>query len=226
MSSAFPCGIPSTTSNITMSPSSLSPARSAIVPPTCPAPTSAILLRAMRMPRPWGGADPGRVLTRIILARQGTDPAGNRRSAPTELLHGPSGVPDFRHMPDLVPIEIHDIDVVCTHALAGWRAGTALTSMGGGENAIGADAVSIIVRCKRLHDIASIGHEGEQPLHPVGVFPESSSVSQRLGLRREARIGSAIRLADLPALTRFASLKELLGNCCDVRHVSLLLTSS
>src|ERR1700758_3798463 len=47
MSSALPCGTPSTTSTRTMSPSSLSPARSAKVPPICPAPISAILLRAM-----------------------------------------------------------------------------------------------------------------------------------------------------------------------------------
>src|SRR5437870_329879 len=50
MSSALPCGTPSTMSQRMMSPSSLSPASSAMVPPTCPAPTSAILLRAMLLP--------------------------------------------------------------------------------------------------------------------------------------------------------------------------------
>src|ERR1700761_9387350 len=50
MSSALPCGTPSTTSTRRTSPSSLSPARSARVPPICPAPISAILLRAMPMP--------------------------------------------------------------------------------------------------------------------------------------------------------------------------------
>src|SRR5205823_12923887 len=113
----------------------------------------------------------------------------------------------------------------CRRALAGWRARTALAGMGGRENAIGADAVSIIIRGKRLHGIASIGHEGEQPLHPVSVFAEGSSLGQRLSLCREARIGRAIRFAHLPTLSRFTSLEELLGNRRDVRHVSLLLHS-
>src|ERR1700726_389159 len=47
MSSAFPCGTPSTMSNSTTSPSSLTPASSANVPPIWPAPISAILLRAI-----------------------------------------------------------------------------------------------------------------------------------------------------------------------------------
>src|SRR5437763_7735995 len=47
MSSAFPCGTPSTMSNSTTSPNSLSPANKANVPPIWPAPTSAILLRAI-----------------------------------------------------------------------------------------------------------------------------------------------------------------------------------
>src|ERR1051326_2396174 len=47
MSSAFPCGTPSTMSNSTTSPNSLSPANRASVPPIWPAPTSAILLRAI-----------------------------------------------------------------------------------------------------------------------------------------------------------------------------------
>src|ERR1700730_11126075 len=55
MSSALPCGTPSTTSTRRMSPSSFSPARSASVPPICPAPISAILLRAMPIPFVWGG---------------------------------------------------------------------------------------------------------------------------------------------------------------------------
>src|ERR1700732_3115940 len=50
MSSALPCGTPSTTSTRRMSPSSFSPARSASVPPICPAPISAILLCAMPIP--------------------------------------------------------------------------------------------------------------------------------------------------------------------------------
>ena len=43
-----PAGTPSTMSNRTMSPSSFRPARWASVPPICPAPIKAILVRAMR----------------------------------------------------------------------------------------------------------------------------------------------------------------------------------
>ena len=75
MSSAFPCGMPSTTSNSTMSPSSLSPASRAIVPPTCPPPTSAILLRAMRMPRFGGAPIPGRRTGRLLARFRGVGKA-------------------------------------------------------------------------------------------------------------------------------------------------------
>ena len=47
MSSALPCGMPSTMSNSTTSPSSLRPTRWASVPPIWPEPINAILLRAM-----------------------------------------------------------------------------------------------------------------------------------------------------------------------------------
>ena len=58
MSSDLPWGTPSTMSNSTMSPSSFRPASSARVPPICPAPTNAILLRAMRSV-PVGRWQPG-----------------------------------------------------------------------------------------------------------------------------------------------------------------------
>src|SRR6266478_4470102 len=54
MSSAFPCGTPSTTSNSTTSPSSFKPASKASVPPIWPAPIRAIFLRAMGMSSSWG----------------------------------------------------------------------------------------------------------------------------------------------------------------------------
>src|SRR5262249_25500714 len=168
MSSAFPRGTPSMTSQSTMSPSSLSPAKSAIVPPTCPAPTSAILLRAIKClvlgigPAASLGKETGRVLTRITFTRQGGCPCRSSRepgSAPAEFLHRPPGVPDFRHVPDFVPLKIHDIDVVCRRALAGRRAGATLAGMGGRENTVGAHTLSLVVRGERLHGIASVRHE-------------------------------------------------------------------
>src|SRR5579863_3779423 len=50
MSRPLPCGTPSMTSKRTMSPSSFKPESKASVPPICPAPTSAILLRAIDNP--------------------------------------------------------------------------------------------------------------------------------------------------------------------------------
>src|SRR5215472_9690262 len=83
----------------------------------------------------------------------------SRASAPAEFLHGPAGVPDFCHVPDLVAGEIHDIDVIGGRALAGRRAGAALARMGGREDAIGAHAVPVVVGGKRLHVIAAVRHE-------------------------------------------------------------------
>src|SRR5439155_18106333 len=71
MSSAFPCGTPSTTSNSTTSPSSFNPASKASVPPIWPAPIRAILLRAMSMSSSWGGGRDGAGLTAKPAGRQG-----------------------------------------------------------------------------------------------------------------------------------------------------------
>src|SRR3954451_25375836 len=54
MSSPLPCGTPSAMSKRTTSPSSFRPTRWASVPPICPAPISAILLRAIGRPDPFG----------------------------------------------------------------------------------------------------------------------------------------------------------------------------
>jgi hypothetical protein len=45
-----------------------------------------------------------------------------RRLDPAELLHGYSGMPCFRHVADLVPLEFHHVHMIGLHALA--RAGT------------------------------------------------------------------------------------------------------
>src|SRR5579863_7000937 len=59
MSRPLPCGTPSMTSKRTMSPSSFKPESNASVPPICPAPTSAILLRAIHDLLEIGGVLPG-----------------------------------------------------------------------------------------------------------------------------------------------------------------------
>src|SRR6202011_5297249 len=85
MSSALPCGTPSTTSTSLMSPSCLSPARRARVPPICPAPISAILLRAMPIPFLCGAGAGARLradlrLEMLVEERHGVLPQLRRRS--------------------------------------------------------------------------------------------------------------------------------------------------
>src|SRR4029077_5210399 len=74
ISSAFPCGTPSMTSNMTTSPSSFSPMRWASVPPIWPAPINAILLRAMvgKLSTCCRGARPV-VVNRLGSGRQGAE---------------------------------------------------------------------------------------------------------------------------------------------------------
>src|SRR6266851_108290 len=73
MSSALPCGTPSTTSNSTTSPSSFRPASKAKAPPIWPSPISAIFLRAMGMSSSWGGE---RETARVLPRNRRTGKAG------------------------------------------------------------------------------------------------------------------------------------------------------
>src|SRR5437588_13077885 len=107
MSSAFPCGTPSTMSNSTTSPSSLTPASSARVPPIWPAPISAILLRAISNSLVRGG-ETARVLPRITApgkagaALAGRAPCVRFRD---DLVHFGQDILDRHH---LAPIQFGD----------------------------------------------------------------------------------------------------------------------
>src|SRR5206468_10124534 len=139
--------------------------------------------------------------------------------------HRPAGIPDFGHVTDFVAIKLHDVDVIGAGALPCWRAGTALTGMRCREYAVSAHAAALMICRKRFYDIPPIWHEGQQTLHPFGVGLQRADVGQRFRLRREARIRKAMGAASLPTFARLASLKELLGDGCDVRHVSSLSTT-
>src|SRR4051812_3642014 len=91
MSSALPCGMPSTTSNSTISPNSLRPARRASVPPIWPAPISAILLRAICVSSGCGRDWP-RVLARF--AERGNAEAGGNKFEPLTKLLRPGSLPE------------------------------------------------------------------------------------------------------------------------------------
>jgi hypothetical protein len=62
---------------------------------------------------------------------------------PTEFFHGPSSVPDFGHVLNLVASEIHDINVVRCCALTCWGTWTALASMRGRKYTVGANALRV-----------------------------------------------------------------------------------
>ena len=70
--------------------------------------------------------------------------------SPAEFLHGEAGVPDLGHVNDLVPIELHDIDVVSAGVTAGRRNRAALTSMRAMEHAVGGNIVPRRVCRERL----------------------------------------------------------------------------
>src|SRR5271169_2976963 len=75
-------------SRSTMSPSSLSPARRAMVPPTCPAPTSAILLRAMGIPHLCGAERRAQTGPRLTANSTGGQGGGDGRSSPPRTVGG------------------------------------------------------------------------------------------------------------------------------------------
>src|SRR5215510_3695800 len=134
---------------------------------------------------------------------------------PSELLHGQSCMPNLRHVPDLLPVKIHHIHIVCLYMLARWGTGATLARMRGREDPVRTDALPLLIRAKRLQVIASVRHKGQQTLHPVRVLLQGLHVSKRLSLGRKRRIRCAVCLASLPSFARFASLEELLGNLCN-----------
>src|SRR5437867_1488686 len=89
---------------------------------------------------------------------------------PAELFHGQSSMPDLRHVPNLLTLEIHHIHIVCLHALASWWAGATLASMSARKDAIRTDALPLIISAEGLQFISSVRNEGQQTLHPVGVL--------------------------------------------------------
>src|SRR5262245_10261783 len=137
---------------------------------------------------------------------------------PSEFLHGPSCMPDFRHVPDLLPVKIHHIHIVCLHTLARGRTGATLSRMRAREDPIGTDALPLLICAKGFQFIASVRDKGQQTLHPVRVLLQGLHASQRLSLGSKRRIRGAVRLASLPSFPRFAGLEELLGNGCNGRH--------
>src|SRR5215472_6178654 len=81
------------------------------------------------------------------------------RTLPAQFPHGPTGIPDFRHVTDLVAFEFHHVNVICVGTLAGWWTGTTLTTMRPGKHSEGTDTLPVVVGGKRFHDIPSIRYK-------------------------------------------------------------------
>src|SRR5438874_8648631 len=124
-------------------------------------------------------------------------------------------------MADLIAGELHDVDVIGVGALTGRWAGATFAAMGAGEHAVGADTAAFAVGRKRLHHIAPVRDEGQQPLHPFGVGLQRLDLGKRLRLRGEGGGGRAIGTAALPSLAGLARVEETLGNGGYVGHLFL-----
>src|SRR5205085_12204224 len=109
--------------------------------------------------------------------KSSTDTGGLR---PTEVAHGPAGVPNLCHMPDFVAVEFHDIDVIGAGALACRWAGTTLAGMGCRKYTVSAHALAFIVRGEGFHDVPPVRHEGQQPLHPFRIGLQCADFDERL----------------------------------------------
>src|SRR5437762_8632227 len=99
---------------------------------------------------------------------------------PSKFTHRPTGVPDLRHVADLVAVEFHHIDVIGACAFSRRWARTALASMGGRKHAMGAYAVALGIGREGFNLITTVRHEGQQALHPFGVNLQSADLTQRL----------------------------------------------
>ena len=82
--------------------------------------------------------------THLVIERKSPP---NARLGPTKLLQRPRVRPDLRHVPNLVALKIHDIDVVgFAHGLARGFAWPAWAGVRASEHAIGADVLALFIR--------------------------------------------------------------------------------
>src|SRR5215471_14775277 len=88
-------------------------------------------------------------------------------SCPAEVLQCQAGIPDLRHVRDLVAFELHDVDVIRTHAASRRGNRTALARMGAMEYTVSGDVVAGTIRRERLQLIMSVEQDGQHALHPV-----------------------------------------------------------
>ena len=76
------------------------------------------------------------------------------------------------------------------------------------KDSIGGDVVSFSIGGEGFHLVAAVRHDGHYPLDPIRVFRKRFDIRKRFGLSDEARVWSAVSLADFPALSSLASAKK------------------
>src|SRR5262249_38516710 len=79
---------------------------------------------------------------------------------PAKLLHRQAGVPDLRHVPDFVSVEVHNVHVVGFHALAGGWARTTRASVRAQKDTVRGDVLAVGIGSKGLQLVAAIWDEG------------------------------------------------------------------
>lgn len=91
---------------------------------------------------------------------------------PAKILQCQTGMPDLRHMHDLVAVELHDVDVIRAYTTTGWWNGAARSGVGPMEYRECADIVPLGIGSKGLHIITGIRQYRYDSFHPVGVLGE------------------------------------------------------
>src|SRR4029078_4559621 len=108
---------------------------------------------------------------------------------PPQLLQRPRVWPDFRHVSNLIAVELHHIHVVgFVDGLSGWGTGSVGTGMRASEDAIGAHIVALVINGERLNFVLTVRKNDQQALHPVSVLLEGADVCDRAGLRGEGGV--------------------------------------
>src|SRR3990170_7214265 len=118
-------------------------------------------------------------------------------------------------MPDLVAVELHDINVIRCHAFScGWNR-SALAGMRAVEDRIGRDIAPLLVGREGYKLVATIRDEAQQAFHPIAVLLQAFHIRERFSLCGKCRAWHAIGLAGLPALASLTGDEELICNISD-----------
>jgi hypothetical protein len=158
--------------------------------------------------------------TRSILALLRPMLAMQSLSYPAERFDREARVPDLRHVPDLVAVELHDVDVVRRHLFARWREGPPRAGVGAMKDGIGRDVAPILVSREGNEFVVAVRHEAQQASHPIAVLLQALHIDEWLGLRGKCCSRRAVGFASLPTLAGLTGDEELVRDFSDRCHVT------